>query len=196
MDKAFGERFVHQNMVQRHRGWRLYAHQWMTSSSLTSSNRASFVEAGGRLRQSAAIQRSCPMLRVFRETAERFGLRPECFARERKTESYSRSATITLQRRASASTCASFSVVCRERAAPRRSSARTKNGMNNARASFDGNGNSRAGRSESIAAFASHASRSNCNVSPERFANGSRQVASSFLADCGPVATLGCDGLR
>jgi hypothetical protein len=52
----------------------------------------------------------------------------------------------------------------------------------------------RVGRSESIAAFASNASRSNCNVSPERFANGLRQVASSFLADCGPVATLGCDG--
>jgi hypothetical protein len=66
--------------------------------------------------------------------------------------------------------------------------------MNNARASFNGSGNGRAGRSESIAAFASNASRSNCNVSPERFTNGSRQVASSFLADCGPVATVGCDG--
>src|SRR4051794_27665293 len=107
----------------------------------------------------------------------------------------SRSAAITVQRRASASTCALFSVVCRERDAPRRNSASTKRGMTNARVAFSGSGNGRAGRSESMAAFASNASRSNRNFSPERLANSLRQVASCFLADRGPVATFGCDAL-
>ena len=56
---------------------------------------------------------------------------------------------------------------------------------------INGIGKGRAGRSESIAAFASRA-RSNCNVvPPERLANGSCELAAGFFTEGRPVATFG-----
>jgi hypothetical protein len=63
--------------------------------------------------------------------------------------------------------------------------------MNSLRVAFSGIGKGRAGRSESIAAFASRASRSNCNVvPPERLANGSCELATGFITERRPVATF------
>ena len=64
--------------------------------------------------------------------------------------------------------------------------------MNSLRAAFSGSGKGRAGRSESMAAFVSKASRSNCNVvSPERLADGSCELAPCFFTERRPVATFG-----
>ncbi|HYM59284.1 MAG TPA: hypothetical protein VEZ11_00175 [Thermoanaerobaculia bacterium] len=64
--------------------------------------------------------------------------------------------------------------------------------MNSLLAAFSWSGKGRAGRIESMAAFVSKASRSNCNVvSPKRLADGSCELAPCFFTERRPIAAFG-----
>jgi uncharacterized protein (TIRG00374 family) len=79
---------------------------------------------------------------------------------------------------------------------PRTCNAEAELSENSLRVAFSGIGKGRAGRSESIAAFASRASRSNCKVvPPERLANGSCEVSTGIFTERRPVATFGCSSI-